>query len=71
MQGKAIRDGMITESDSGCDFITPKLVEEGWCEASHVLGEQRNSTNGNIIMVGGKVRCGKQNRADYFLFSEG
>jgi hypothetical protein len=34
----------------------------------HAIGEQRSFTNGRIIVAGGKVRRGKQKRADYLLY---
>jgi len=33
-----------------------------------VIGEQHSFTNGRIIVAGGKVRRGKQRRADYLLY---
>jgi type I restriction enzyme, R subunit len=33
-----------------------------------VIGEQRTFTNGRIIVTGGRVRRGKQKRADYLLY---
>jgi hypothetical protein len=36
--------------------------------APHAIGEQRTFTNGRIIVAGGKVRRGKQKRADYLLY---
>lgn len=63
-----MRDGVITEADTCREFITPRLVEAGWGSAPHVIGEQRTFTNGRIIVAGGKVRRGKQKRADYLLY---
>ncbi|MBP5988645.1 MAG: DEAD/DEAH box helicase family protein [Piscinibacter sp.] len=60
--------GVITEADTCREFVTPRLVEAGWGAAPHVIGEQRSFTNGRIIVAGGKVRRGKQKRADYLLF---
>jgi type I restriction enzyme, R subunit len=34
----------------------------------HAIGEQRSFTNGRIIVAGGKVRRGKQKRADYLFY---
>ncbi|MGC8731177.1 MAG: EcoAI/FtnUII family type I restriction enzme subunit R [Halothiobacillaceae bacterium] len=59
---------MITEADTCREFVTPKLVEAGWGSAPHVIGEQRSFTHGRIIVAGGKVRRGKQKRADYLLY---
>jgi type I site-specific restriction endonuclease len=57
----------MTEADACREFITPKLVEAGWGVAESVIGEQHSFTNGRIIVTGGKVRRGKQRRADYLL----
>jgi len=63
-----MRDGVITEADTCRQFITPRLVEAGWDAAPHAIGEQRSFTNGRVIVAGGKVRRGKQKRADYLLY---
>lgn len=63
-----MRDGVITEADTCREFVTPRLVEAGWGAAPHLIGEQRSFTNGRIIVAGGKVRRGKQKRADYLLY---
>jgi len=68
MKGQAMRDGVITEADTCREFVTPRLVEAGWGAAPHVIGEQRSFTNGRIIVAGGRVRRGKQKRADYLLY---
>jgi len=68
MKGEAMRDGVITEADTCREFVTPRLVEAGWGTAPHAIGEQRTFTNGRIIVAGGKVRRGKQKRADYLLY---
>lgn len=58
----------MTEADTCRAFVTPKLVEAGWGAAGSVTGEQHSFTNGRIIVAGGKVRRGKQRRADYLLY---
>ncbi|MEY6433510.1 DEAD/DEAH box helicase family protein [Thioalkalicoccus limnaeus] len=68
MKGQAMRDGVITEADTCREFVTPRLVEAGWGAAPHVIGEQRSFTDGRIIVAGGKVRRGRQKRADYLLY---
>lgn len=68
MTAKSMRDGVITEADTCREFVTPKLIEAGWGAVPHVIGEQRTFTNGRIIVTGGKVRRGKQRRADYLLY---
>lgn len=51
---------IMTEADTCRELVTPKLVEAGWGNAPHVIGEQRTFTNGRIIVTGGRVRRGKQ-----------
>jgi type I restriction enzyme R subunit len=58
----------MTEADTCRELVTPKLVESGWSASPHSIGEQRSFTNGRIIVAGGKVRRGKQRRADYLLY---
>ncbi len=53
----------MTEADTCREFGTPQLVEAGWGAAES--GEQHSFTNGRIIVAGGRVRRGKQRRADY------
>ena len=59
---------IMTEADTCRELVTPKLVEAGWGGAPHVIGEQRTFTNGRIIVTGGRVRRGRQKRADYLLY---
>ena len=59
---------IMTEADTCRELVTPKLVQAGWGAAPHVIGEQRTFTNGRIIVTGGRVRRGKQKRADYLLY---
>lgn len=59
---------IMTEADTCRELVTPKLVDAGWGAAPHVIGEQRTFTNGRIIVTGGRVRRGKQKRADYLLY---
>jgi type I restriction enzyme R subunit len=58
----------MTEADTCREFVTPKLVAAGWGTSESVIGEQHSFTNGRIIVAGGKVRRGKQRRADYLLY---
>jgi type I restriction enzyme R subunit len=60
--------GVMNEADTCREFVTPRLVEAGWASAPHAMGEQRNFTNGRIIVTGGRVRRGQQKRADYLLY---
>jgi type I restriction enzyme R subunit len=59
---------VLTEADTCREFVTPKLVEAGWASAPCFIGEQHSFTNGRIIVTGGKVRRGRQKRADYLLY---
>lgn len=59
---------IMTEADTCRELVTPKLIEAGWGNAPHVIGEQHTFTNGRIIVTGGRVRRGKQKRADYLLY---
>ena len=68
MADQTEREGVMTEADTCREFVTPRLVEAGWNSAPHAIGEQRSFTNGRIIVSGGKVRRGKQKRADYLLY---
>ena len=58
----------MTETETCGEFVTPRVVEAGWGAAESVIGEQHSFTNGRIIVAGGKVRRGKQRRADYLLY---
>ena len=40
---------IMTEADTCRELVTPKLVDAGWGNAPHVIGEQRTFTNGRII----------------------
>ena len=68
MTKEARREGVMTEADTCREFVTPRLVEAGWSESPCTIGEQRTFTEGRIIVAGGKVRRGKQKRADYLLY---
>ncbi|MEF8760393.1 MAG: DEAD/DEAH box helicase family protein [Candidatus Accumulibacter sp. UW25] len=60
--------GVLTEADTCREYVTPRLVEAGWSTEPHAIGEQRSFTDGRIIVTGGRVRRGKQRRADYLLY---
>ncbi len=55
----------MTEADTCRELVSPKLLDVGWGSAPHVIGEQRTSTNGRIIVTGGRVRRGRQRRSPY------
>jgi type I restriction enzyme, R subunit len=59
---------ILTEADTCRELVTPKLLAAGWGEAPHGIGEQRTFTNGRLIVTGGRVRRGRQRRADYLLY---
>ena len=57
----------LTEADTCRKFVVPNLVAAGWDNEPHSFTEQRTFTDGRIIVSGGKVRRGKQKRADFLL----
>ena len=59
---------LMTEADTCRELVTPQICAAGWSTAPFAIGEQRTFTNGRIFVAGGKVRRGKQRRADYILF---
>ena len=61
-------EGIMNEADTCRVLVTPKLKESGWDTPPFGIGEQRIFTNGRIIVSGGKVRRGKQKKADYLLY---
>jgi len=61
-------NNILTEADTCREFVTPKLIEAGCSAGSCSIGEQRTFTNGRVIVTGGKVRRGRQKRADYLLY---
>lgn len=67
MKAEADRPSVMTEANTSRELVTPKLVNGGWFLFPFAIGEQPTFTNGRTIVVGGKVRCGKQRRAYYLL----
>ena len=59
---------IMTEADTCRELVTPKLLNAGWGSEPHAIGEQRTFTQGRVIVTGGRVRHGKQKRADYLLY---
>jgi type I restriction enzyme R subunit len=57
----------LTEADTCRKYVLPRLVAAGWDAEPHSFTEQRTFTDGRIIVSGGKIRRGKQKRADYLL----
>lgn len=68
MTREQANSSVMTEADTCREFVTPKIVQAGWSDAPFTIGEQRTFTNGRIFVAGGRVRRGKQRRADYILF---
>jgi type I restriction enzyme R subunit len=58
---------MITEADTCRKYVLPKLVQSGWDNDPHSFTKQKTFTDGRIVLVGEKVRCRPQKRADYLL----
>lgn len=58
---------VLGEADTCRKFIVPLLQQAGWDDEPHAINEQRTFTDGRVIFVGGKVKRGKQKRADYLL----
>jgi type I restriction enzyme R subunit len=68
MSSEQKKSSPMTEADTCRELVTPKIVMAGWSVEPFAIGEQRTFTNGRIFVAGGKVRRGKQRRADYLLF---
>ncbi len=68
MSREPVHNSAMTEADTCRNFVTPKIAQAGWSDAPFAIGEQRTFTSGRIFVAGGKVRRGKQRRADYILF---
>jgi len=57
----------LGEADTCRKYIVPLLQRAGWDDEPHAINEQRTFTDGRVVFVGGKVKRGKQKRADYLL----
>jgi type I restriction enzyme R subunit len=57
----------LGEADTCRKYIVPLLQDAGWDDEPHAINEQRSFTDGRVIFASGKVRRGKQKRADYLL----
>jgi type I restriction enzyme R subunit len=57
----------MTEADTCRKSVIPKLISAGWDSEPHSFTEQRTFTDGRIIVAGGKIKRGKQKRADFLL----
>jgi type I restriction enzyme R subunit len=58
---------MSTKADTCRKFVVPKLQAAGWDNDLHSIAEQRNFTDGRIIVRGNKAERKKTKRADYLL----
>ena len=67
MPPRVLRSEGLTEADTCRRFVLPKLYDARWDDDPHSFTEQRTFTDGRIIVFRGKVRRGKQKRADYLL----
>jgi type I restriction enzyme R subunit len=57
----------LNEADTCRKFVVPRLTQAGWENEPHSFTEQRNFTDGRIIVVGDKAKRRKKKRADYLL----
>ena len=57
----------MNEADTCREYVVPGLVAAGWDVAPHSIAEQRIFTDGRVFVVRGKVKRGKQKKADYLL----
>ena len=57
----------LSEADICAKYITPKLIQAGWDEATQIRREV-TFTKGRIIVRGRLVTRGKAKRADYVLY---
>jgi type I restriction enzyme R subunit len=58
----------MNEADTCRELVTPAIRAAGWGDSPYMIGEQRTFTDGRIVVAGGRVKRGKQSRADYLLY---
>jgi type I restriction enzyme R subunit len=58
----------MNEADTCRELVTPAILAAGWGDTPFMIGEQRTFTDGRIVVAGGRVKRGKQSRADYLLY---
>ncbi|MGE8451075.1 MAG: DEAD/DEAH box helicase family protein, partial [Pseudomonadales bacterium] len=58
----------FTEADTCRVHITPALKAAGWGVDPYAIGEQRQITDGRILLIGGKARRAKVRKPDYILY---
>jgi hypothetical protein len=56
-----------TEADTCRAYVVPKLQVAGWEVEPHSLAEQRQFTDGRIVLTGTKAIRQKAKKADYLL----
>jgi type I restriction enzyme R subunit len=56
-----------TEADTCRQYVVPKLQAAGWDTEPHSIAEQRQFTDGRIIVAGTKATRLKRKKADYLL----
>jgi type I restriction enzyme R subunit len=61
------KDSLLNEADTCRKYVIPRLIQAGWDTDPHSFTEQRNFTDGRIIVVGDRPKRRKQKRADYLL----
>jgi type I restriction enzyme R subunit len=56
-----------TEADTCRKFVVPKLQASGWENDPHSIAEQRQFTDGRIVVAGNNAKRLKRKKADYLL----
>jgi type I restriction enzyme R subunit len=56
-----------TEADTCRTYVVPKLQTAGWDTEPHSIAEQRQFTDGRIVVAGTKATRQKAKKADYLL----
>src|ERR1043166_5003948 len=56
-----------TEADACRQYVVPKLQAAGWDTEPHSIAEQRQFTDGRIVVAGTKAIRQKRKKADYLL----
>jgi type I restriction enzyme R subunit len=57
----------VTEADTCRRFVVPKLQAAGWDSDPHSIAEQRQFTDGRIVVAGNNAKRLKRKKADYLL----
>lgn len=58
---------MLNEADTCRKYVVPRLIQSGWDNEPHSFTEQRNFTDGRIIIIRDKPKRRPRKRADYLL----